>query len=121
MQSRVIPIFRISEYIQAIEYSIQWLAFSIDREHTGSADCYRPLSKEAITFHRTGHHGHFIPRTGVSIEYSSLSQFYKEFITKHYSSDRTEARNAFLSARSKKVTTPFYTKFLFSEFYTSNA
>ncbi|SKC59833.1 glyoxalase superfamily protein [Ohtaekwangia koreensis] len=121
MQSRVIPIFRISEYIQAIEYSIQWLAFSIDREHTGSADCYRPASKEAITFHRTQHHVHFIPHTGVSIEYSGLLQYYKDFITKHYRNNRPEARNAFWNAIRKKVTNPFYTKFLFSESYTSNA
>ncbi|MBC9932938.1 VOC family protein [Chitinophaga qingshengii] len=84
--SRIIPIFRVFDYIKAIQFYIDWLEFEILWEHKPEgAPIYMRIAKGDIHLDLSEHHGDGTPGSRISItEFKGLKAFHNRLGEKGY-------------------------------------
>ncbi len=117
-QHAVIPLLRIFDISKAREFYVDWLGFTIDREHRFEENfpAYMQVSKDNILLHLTEHHGDCCPGGKVYIKFAGgLTACHSLLKEKEYRYMKPGLEKAPWNALTMEMTNPFRNKLLFAE------
>ena len=117
-QHIVIPLLRIFDIPKTKEFYIDWLGFTIDREHRYEENfpLYTQVSKDNIRLHLAEHHGDCCPGAKVYIEFAGgLTAYHSLLAAKDYKCMKPGLQNAPWNALTMEVIDPFGNKLVFAE------
>ena len=117
MLQTVIPIIRIFDIQKAKEFYIDWLEFKLEWEHTfeDNFPVYMEVSKDAIKFHLTEHHGDCSPGSRNFIICSNIREYCEKLKAKNYKFYKPAVEKTFYNALCMEVTDPFGNRLSFNE------
>lgn len=114
----VTPVFRIFDYLKAIEFYIDWLGFHIDWEdQTGKGPVYLQVSRGDVVLHLSGHHADSTPGSKARAEVRGLPAYHHHLVGKNYPYMRPTLGPAYWNNRvlEMEVTDPFGNHIIFCE------
>lgn len=116
-QTQVIPIFRIFDLEKAKAFYVEWLGFQIDWEHRFGANfpIYLQVSKGAILFHLSEHHGDSTPGSKAYVIMTGIKEFHKELKDKDYKYGKPGIGKTPWNTLCMEVADPFGNKISFNE------
>jgi hypothetical protein len=117
--SVVRPIFRIFDYVKAIEFYVGWLEFKVDWEHQFDENSpkYLQISRQDIALHLSGHHGDCSSGARVLIEdFNGIRDYHAMLIRKDYKYNKPGIETAFWNSEilCMEVIDPFGNRLTFS-------
>jgi len=114
---QAIPILRIFDITKAREFYLDFLGFTLDREHRFGDDfpLYMQVSRGSLLLHLSEHHGDSCPGATVLVQMRGIADFHRELTAKNYRFARPGLEEAPWNALIVQVTDPFGNRLTFSQ------
>jgi catechol 2,3-dioxygenase-like lactoylglutathione lyase family enzyme len=112
-----IPILRMFSIERAREFYCGFLGFKVDWEHRfgDNFPLYMQVSRGALVFHLSEHHGDGTPGTVLFVRMSGIQSFHAEISARDYRYYKPGIEEAPWGADEMKVTDPFGNTIRFSQ------
>ncbi|MGE3151214.1 MAG: glyoxalase superfamily protein [Nitrospiraceae bacterium] len=114
---KTIPILRIFDEAKAKEFYLDFLGFTVDRQHRfeSSLPLYMQLSKDGCILHLSEHHGDSSPGAALRIETTELEAFQKTLLAKQYPYARPGIEETPWGSRDMSIRDPFGNRLTFTQ------
>jgi len=114
---QAIPVFRIFSVEKAREFYLDFLGFTVEWEHRFDPDAplYMCVTRGALSFHLSEHHGDGTPGSRAYILASGLAEFHRELTGKAYKYNRPSLDRQPWGMLEVTVVDPFNNRITFAE------
>jgi uncharacterized glyoxalase superfamily protein PhnB len=119
---KAIPILRIFSYEKAKEFYVDFLGFTIDREHRfeGVSPVYMQVSRGNLVLHLSVHYGDCCPGSTVYVPTTGVEDYHRELIAKQYGYLRPGVEDTPWGSKCMEVIDPFGNRLRFDEMKPAN-
>lgn len=116
------PIFRIFDERKAKEFYLDFLGFTLDREHRfeSGLPLYMQVSRDGCVIHLSEHHGDCCPGAALRIETNELEAFHRELLEMNYHYARPGIEVTPWGSRDMSVLDPFGNRLTFTNAITTH-